>query len=98
MLRVDSPPRPSRTPEVVFLDVGDTLIRAHPSWAAVYRQGLREFGIEVTEKDLERALLEETQADAWWLDRGRRSSRPRRTRGRRIVAFDRAVLGRLGTD
>ena len=33
-------------PRVVFLDVGDTLVRAHPSWAAIYRQGLADCGIE----------------------------------------------------
>ena len=47
----------TKRPEVVFLDVGDTLIRAHPSWAGVYRRGLLEAGIDVPEKDLEHALL-----------------------------------------
>jgi putative hydrolase of the HAD superfamily len=87
-------PVPER-PEVVFLDVGDTLIRAHPSWAGVYRQGLREHGIEITEKDLERALLQETQANPWWL-----SEEPfeatEEVSYAKVVAFDRAVLGRLG--
>ena len=55
-------------PEVVFLDVGDTLIRAHPSWAGIYRQGLLEGGLDIAEEDLERALLHETQAGGWWLD------------------------------
>jgi hypothetical protein len=55
-------------PEVLFLDVGDTLIRAHPSWAGVYRQGLLEAGLDIAEKDLERALLHETQSGGWWLD------------------------------
>ncbi len=82
-------------PEVVFLDVGDTLIRAHPSWAAVYRQGLLEVGIDLTEKDLERALLHETQSGAWWLNE--EPFEPTEAESyRRIVEFDRAVLGRLG--
>jgi putative hydrolase of the HAD superfamily len=82
-------------PEVIFLDVGDTLIRAHPSWAGVYRQSLREFGIELTEKDLERALLQETQAGAWWLSE--EPFEPTEANSyARIVEFDRAVLGRLG--
>ena len=57
-------------PRSSSLDVGDTLIRAHPSWAAVYRQGLLEFGIDLTEKDLERALLHETQAGSVVAQRG----------------------------
>jgi putative hydrolase of the HAD superfamily len=82
-------------PEVIFFDVGDTLIRAHPSWAGVYREALAEFGIEVSEKDLERALLEETSAGAWWsledaFDPTEANS------WERIKAFDLAVLARLG--
>lgn len=34
-------------PDVVFLDLGDTLVRAHPSWADVYALAFPEFGIEV---------------------------------------------------
>ena len=82
-------------PEVIFFDVGDTLIRAHPSWAGVYREGLADVGIEATEKDLERALLHETQAGAWWniedpFDPTEESS------WERIRAFDLAVLARMG--
>ena len=43
-------------PSVVFLDVGDTLLRAHPSWAAVYRRVLAEHGVEVEEAPLHAAL------------------------------------------
>lgn len=84
-------------PDVVFLDVGDTLIRAHPSWASVYRQGLHEFGMDVTEKDLERALLEETQAGAWWNIED--PFEPTQENSyHRIKQFDAAVLRRLGYD
>lgn len=82
-------------PDVVFLDVGDTLIRAHPSWAAVYRHGLREFGIEVDEKDLERALLQEVQTDPWWLDENPFEATPEESFAR-ISRFDAQVLARLG--
>ena len=82
-------------PEVLFLDVGDTLIRAHPSWAAVYRQGMLEAGIDVGEKDLERALLEETQAGAWWLTEDPFEPTEHNS-WTRIVQFDSAVLARLG--
>ena len=82
-------------PEVLFLDVGDTLIRAHPSWAGVYRQGLLESGIDIAEKDLERALLQETQAGGWWLDET--PFEPSEAKSfETVVAFDAAVLKRLG--
>jgi putative hydrolase of the HAD superfamily len=82
-------------PEVVFLDVGDTLIRAHPSWAGVYHQGLLESGIDISEKDLERALLHETQTGAWWNIEDPFEPTEENS-WQRIVAFDRAVLGRAG--
>jgi putative hydrolase of the HAD superfamily len=44
---------------VVFLDLGDTLIRAHPSWSAVYRRVLAEHGVDV-EPDALRAALDRT--------------------------------------
>jgi putative hydrolase of the HAD superfamily len=80
---------------VVFLDVGDTLIRAHPSWAGVYRQGLLEFGIDIDEKDLERALLHETQSGGWWLTE--EPFEPTEANSfSRVMQFDAAVLARLG--
>ncbi len=82
-------------PEVVFLDVGDTLIRAHPSWAGVYRQGLLEFGIDLDEKDLERALLTETKVGGWWLNE--EPFEPTEENSfTRVMQFDTAVLARLG--
>jgi putative hydrolase of the HAD superfamily len=81
-------------PEVVFLDVGDTLIRAHPSWAGVYRLGLAEFGIEADEKDLERALLEEARTGWWLFDAPFEPTEEESFR--RIKAFDAAVLARVG--
>jgi len=85
----------SHRPKVIFFDVGDTLIRAHPSWAGVYREGLAEVGISATEKDLERALLEETQAGAWWNLED--SFEPtEQSSWERIKNFDLAVLARMG--
>ena len=82
-------------PDVLFLDVGDTLIRAHPSWAGVYRQGLLEAGVDVSEKDLERALLQETQAGGWWLDET--PFEPTEANSfATVMAFDAAVLARVG--
>jgi HAD superfamily hydrolase (TIGR01549 family) len=84
-----------KRPEVIFFDVGDTLIRAHPSWAAVYREGLAEFGMNVSEKELERALLEETQSGAWWNIEDPFEPSEENSYAR-IKAFDLAVLARLG--
>ncbi len=85
----------TKRPAVLFLDVGDTLIRAHPSWAGVYRQGLLEAGIDVSEKDLERALLQETQTGAWWnLEDPFEPTED--NSWQRIIAFDTAVLKRAG--
>lgn len=84
------PPHPS----VVFLDVGDTLIRAHPSWAAVYLRVLRSHGVAVEETELRTAL-----------ERVFRSPRPdlegpfeasQAASFQRLVAFDSRVLGELG--
>jgi putative hydrolase of the HAD superfamily len=85
----------NKLPEVVFLDVGDTLIRAHPSWAGVYRQGLLESGIDLSEKDLERALLLETQDGAWWNIEDPFEPTEKNS-WERIMAFDAAVLRRAG--
>ncbi len=84
------PPRP----EVVFFDLGDTLIRAHPSWAGVYRAGLREHGIEVPEEELERALYERTKTGAWAFEGPFDATEE--ASYERIKAFDAAVLAELG--
>lgn len=57
-----SVPLPESRPEVVFLDLGDTLVRAHPSWGAVYRRVLAAHGVEVGAEEL-RDALERTFAD-----------------------------------
>jgi putative hydrolase of the HAD superfamily len=85
----------NKLPEVVFLDVGDTLIRAHPSWAGVYRQGLLESGIDLSEKDLERALLQETQQGGWWTIEDPFEPTEENS-WQRIIEFDAAVLRRTG--
>jgi putative hydrolase of the HAD superfamily len=81
-------------PKVVFLDVGDTLVRAHPSWAGVYRVGLAEAGIEVDERELERALAEATKSDYWAFEGPFEASE--QAAFERVVEFDRAVLAALG--
>lgn len=45
-------------PEVVFLDLGDTMVRAHPSWGDVYAVCFPEFGLKVDLADFHRAFEE----------------------------------------
>jgi putative hydrolase of the HAD superfamily len=86
-------PEPSLPrPDVIFLDLGDTLVRAHPSWADVYRSVFPRFGIEATSADLERVLrtapwdvegpFEATEAASF----------------DRVKAFDQTVMSALGYD
>jgi putative hydrolase of the HAD superfamily len=84
----------SPRPSVVFLDVGDTLLRAHPSWAAVYLRVLHAHGVVVEEPELRAAL-----------DRVFRSPRPdlegpfeasEAASFQRLVEFDSRVLAELG--
>ena len=81
-------------PSVVFLDVGDTLLRAHPSWAAVYRRVLAEHGVEVEEARLHAALTAVFGSPDPALE-GPFEASPA-TSFARSVGFDRAVLERLG--
>lgn len=79
---------------VVFLDVGDTLIRAHPSWAAVYRRVLEEHGVVVDETHLRDALNAVFGANDPAME-GPFDASPEGS-FERSVGFDRAVLARLG--
>jgi putative hydrolase of the HAD superfamily len=81
-------------PEVLFLDVGDTLIRAHPSWAGVYAIGLAEAGIDVDEQALETALREATQTGAWSFEGPFEATAE--ASFERIKEFDAGVLAALG--
>lgn len=81
-------------PDVLFLDVGDTLVRAHPSWAGVYRSGLAEAGIEVAEEELESALRAATQTGAWSFE-GPFEATPEAS-FERVKEFDAGVLAVLG--
>jgi len=80
----------------VLLDLGDTLVRAHPSWAGVYQQGLREWGIEVDSDDLERALHAATQSGAWSFEGPFEASEE--ASFERVKEFDSAALASLGYD
>jgi putative hydrolase of the HAD superfamily len=87
---------PLEDPQVVFFDLGDTLVRAHPSWAGIYRQGLREHGIEPPEDELEEALREATKTDAWSFEGPFDASEE--ASYARVKEFDAAALTALGYD
>lgn len=79
---------------MVFLDVGDTVVRPHPSWAGVYRLGLAEAGIRVAEDQLERALHSATRSGAWAFEGPFETTAE--ASFERIKQFDRQVLASLG--
>jgi HAD superfamily hydrolase (TIGR01549 family) len=80
-------------PDVIFFDVGDTLMRTHPSWAGVYRAGLAEHGIEVAEDDLARALAEASPEH--WLMEGPFEATEEASYAR-VKEYDQQVLAALG--
>ena len=51
-----TPPKRLERPDVVFLDLGDTLVRAHPSWVEVYAKAFPTFGVEIARDDFQRAF------------------------------------------
>ena len=85
-------PRGSRPPEIVFFDVGDTLVRAEPSWADVYLSVCAAHGLELDRSRLEAALVEATKG---WDQLGPFEASEEASY-RRIKAFDGAVLASLG--
>lgn len=81
-------------PDVLFLDVGDTLVRAHPSWSSVYIEALRAEGVAVEPADLEAAFAASMGTD-FWVDDGPYEASEEAS-WQRVRDFDRAVLARLG--
>lgn len=81
-------------PEVVFFDLGDTLMRTHPSWAGVYLLGLREHGIDVSEEELARALAAAAATGVWMVEGPFEASET--ASFERVKAYDQAVLDELG--
>jgi putative hydrolase of the HAD superfamily len=81
-------------PEVVFLDVGDTLVRAHPSWEAVYLAVLRDFGIDVDEGTLRSALDDTFGAGVDYVEGPFEATRE--ASYQRLKSFDTQVLAALG--
>jgi putative hydrolase of the HAD superfamily len=76
----------------VLLDVGDTMIRAHPSWRDVYASVFGGHGIEATADEFELAFRE-----AWreWEQEGLFEASEAASFAR-LMALDRLVFARLG--
>lgn len=83
-----------RRPEVCFLDVGDTLIRAHPSWPEVYLSAFPKFGLDISREDLGAAMKRATASGAWQFEGPFDATEA--ASFERIVAIDRQVLAELG--
>jgi putative hydrolase of the HAD superfamily len=84
----------SPRPSVVFLDVGDTLLRAHPSWSAVYLRVLRDHGVPVEEAELRAALDAVFRTPRPDLEGPFEASEA--ASFQRLVDFDSRVLAQLG--
>ena len=79
-------------PAAIFFDVGDTLVRAHPSWPAVYETVFPEFGISVEPEDFEGAWRE---AFAEWEIDGRFEASEEASY-QRFKDLDGRIFARLG--
>lgn len=79
-------------PSAVLLDVGDTLVRANPSWRDVYASVFGPHGIDATASEFEAAFRA-----AWkeWEHEGPFEATEEAS-FQRLMALDRLVFGRLG--
>ncbi len=57
-----------RPPELVFFDVGDTIIRIHPSWTAVYLEVCRSWEVPIEEPTLAKAFAQALSEGMWDTD------------------------------
>ncbi len=55
-------------PDLVFFDVGDTIIRIHPSWTAVYLEACRSWNVDIDEKVLATAFAQALSEGMWDTD------------------------------
>lgn len=81
-------------PKVVFFDVGDTLLRVDPSWAAIYLRACREFGLEIDEGELEDAFRR--VAEAGVSEGSGPYEASMEASYRRVKGFDERVMAALG--
>jgi putative hydrolase of the HAD superfamily len=79
-------------PKVVLIDVGDTMLRPEPSWRDIYATVFKDFGIDASADEFERAFRE-----SWteWEHEGPFEATEEGS-FRRLMELDRLVFGRLG--
>jgi putative hydrolase of the HAD superfamily len=81
---------------VVFLDVGETVMRPNPSWEHVYGLALTEHGVDIPIEQLGGALREVYRSGGYGFD-GRMESTPSPEGSfRRLVELDRRALALVG--
>lgn len=81
-------------PRAVFLDIGDTVLRANPSWEGVYNLALEEYGVSVPSEALREALRNQYHHGRYGLEEGFDATPE--TSFRRTVEMDQAALAQLG--
>ena len=86
--------RATGLPEIIFFDVGDTLMRADPSWTAVYLEVCREFGLDITYDDLQGAFARALAEGPFEQD-GPFETTPEGSY-QRVKVFDQRVMNLLG--
>ena len=80
----------------VFLDIGDTVMRANPSWEHVYAKAFEEFGIHVEIDELHAALRRAYHHGGWGLRDGFEPDEE--TSFRRTVEIDAAAIAEMGLE
>jgi putative hydrolase of the HAD superfamily len=83
-------PRRLPRPELIFFDVGETLVRADPSWAEIYRQACAPFGVEI---DLDRLAAAFAEAP---FDLGEPFEPSEEAAFERVRDYDARILTTLG--
>lgn len=81
-------------PEIVFFDIGDTLMRVKPSWTGVYLRVCREFGLEIEEPILAGAFATALRAGMWDED-GPFEATPEKSY-QRVKVFDTRAMELVG--
>jgi putative hydrolase of the HAD superfamily len=80
----------------VFLDIGDTVLRANPSWEGVYTLALEEYGVTIAPDDLRDALRKAYHHGGWGFEGGFDPSPE--TSLRRTIEMDQRALSELSID
>jgi putative hydrolase of the HAD superfamily len=78
----------------VFLDIGDTVLRANPSWEGVYTLALEEFDVKVEPAALRDALRNTYHHGGYGFEQGFEATPE--TSFRRTVEMDQRALSELG--